>query len=81
MSGNRSSLSSDAALEKALREETTKQFAGTADFTVNTIRDGTEDALDLDAGFFLHDEKWKSRSKTIIKEQIVSQSSALCCYV
>lgn len=63
---------SDEALEKALRKETAKQFEDPLK-SVNSIRRGAEDALDLDTGFFADDEAWKARSKAVIKKEIVSQ--------
>lgn len=60
---------SDEALEKALRKETAKQFEDPLK-SVNSIRRGAEDALDLDTGFFADDEAWKARSKAVIKKEI-----------
>lgn len=69
---------SDKVLERALRKETARQ-SGEEDFTVNTIRKGAEEALALDVGFFLNDKTWKARSKTIIKDEMVSYCYMCFC--
>ena len=59
-------------LEAALVEATNKVFLADPDnTTVNKVRKQAEEDLDLEEGFFANEE-WKSKSKSIVKEHVVS---------
>jgi hypothetical protein len=45
--------------------------------SVKKVRIAAEEELDLDTGFFLSPE-WKEKSKTIIKDYVVSFVAVLC---
>lgn len=60
------------ALEAALISAANAIFKAEPDeTTVNKVRKQAESDLDLDDDFFLG-AKWKSRSKNVIKEHVVS---------
>lgn len=65
---------SDRQLEDALRKEV-KSIIATGKLeglTVNAVRSQAERALDLPAGYFKNDSKWKDRSKNVITKAAVS---------
>lgn len=63
---------SDEKLEAALIQATCDVFKAEPDATtVNKVRKQTEENLDLEEGF-LAGEEWKSKSKGLIKEYVVS---------
>jgi hypothetical protein len=64
---------SDSTLEKQLRIEVGKRFkAGTEDtMTVNEVRQAAEKSLGLDMGFYVGHFKWKTESKTIVRDEMV----------
>lgn len=65
-------------LEAALLKATNQIFQAEPDATtVNKVRKQAESDLDLDEDFFLSGE-WKSKSKSIIKTQVVCLLSQLC---
>ena len=58
-------------IEDALVDGTVHVFSGDPDATsVNKVRKHVEEQLSLDEGY-LTNEKWKSKSKNIIKEHVV----------
>lgn len=70
------------ALEKYLKEATRQLYVADPNtVTVNTVRQCAEEENGLEKGFFVTQD-WKSRSKTIITECVVSHHSssavALC---
>lgn len=75
---------SAAKLKEALIEGTCEIYKAEPDGTsVNKVRRYVEEKLGLEDGFFTSDT-WKQKSKTVIKEQVVSiQSKAVCqlCYI
>lgn len=63
---------SAAKLKEALIEGTREVYQAEPDATsVNKVRRHVEEKLGLENGFFTS-ETWKQKSKTIIKEQVVS---------
>lgn len=73
---------SAAQLKEALIEGTREVYSAEPDGTsVNKVRRRVEEKLGLEDGFFTS-ETWKQKSKTIIKEQVVSinnfQTNRLC---
>lgn len=63
---------SAAKLKEALIEGTREVYRAEPDGTsVNKVRRLVEEKLGLEDGFFTS-ETWKQKSKTIIKEQVVS---------
>lgn len=64
---------SDEQLEEELRAQVRHVWQNERDvLTVNHIRKTAEEKLELDEGFFSL-EPWKSRSKSLIKETVVSR--------
>lgn len=60
------------ALEAALKNAVRNLYEEVGDqISVNAVRKQAEDEMGLDEGFFVS-EDWKARSKTIIKEAMVS---------
>jgi hypothetical protein len=68
-----------AKLENQLRLEVGKRFQdGTTDtMTVNQVRVAAETALGLRAGFYAGHKKWKDKSKTVIRDELVWICSSL----
>jgi len=64
---------SDAALEKALRDEVISRWkAGRQDeLTVKRVRLAAEQTLKLEEGFFKTTGDWKARSEEIIRNEVV----------
>lgn len=70
---------SAAKLKEALIEGTCEIYKAEPDGTsVNKVRRHVEEKFGLDDGFFTSDA-WKQKSKTIIKEQVVSITSRAVC--
>lgn len=61
------------SLEKGLRDTVASIFrtGNTDELTVKRVRRATEQALDLDEGFFKSHSTWKERSDQIIREEVV----------
>lgn len=60
-------------IEQALLDSTYEVYrTAPDDTTVNKVRKHTEDKLDLEDGFFATSDKWKQKSKTVIKGHVVS---------
>ena len=72
-SGDAVLLPSSARLENQLRLEVGKRFQDrTIDtMTVNQVRMAAETALGLHAGFYSEHKKWKDKSKTVIRDELV----------
>lgn len=69
---------SDYDLEKSLRQEVTKAHKAGIEFSVNSIREASEQKLGLRKDYFRNHETWAKRSKDVIKDQMVSHSLAVC---
>jgi hypothetical protein len=65
---------SDSVLESSLRNVLIKAHkAGKLDsVTINSVRQDAEKSLGLAAGFFKDDSRWKSKSKEVIHDALVS---------
>jgi hypothetical protein len=76
-SGDAALVPSGAKLENQLRLEVGKRFQDkTVDtMTVNQVRVAAETALGLHAGFYSGHKKWKDKSKTVIRDELVW----ICC--
>jgi len=66
---------SNDRLEQGLRDTVKRVFrsGNLEELTVKRVRLATEATLGLEQGFFKGHEEWKSRSETVIKEEVVSQ--------
>lgn len=69
----------DKELEAALLATVKELFSGPSreDLSVNTVRTKCEEKHGLEDGFFAKGV-WKSKSKDIIKKQVVRHSPHLC---
>ncbi|KIW37435.1 uncharacterized protein PV06_10475 [Exophiala oligosperma] len=61
---------SDRDLEKSLRQELTKAHKAGIEFSVNSIREASEQKLGLRKDYFRNHETWAKRSKDVIKDQM-----------
>lgn len=68
-------LPADAELEAALRRVVRTALKRDEEITINTARKQVEEELDLDAGFFKDDAKWKVKSKDIISAAVEEPQS------
>lgn len=64
-----------ARITKGLQEAVREHFLTAEDestLTINNIRTRSEEVLKLKSGFFKDDEFWKTESKKVIREEVVS---------
>ncbi|KAF1817904.1 uncharacterized protein K489DRAFT_385393 [Dissoconium aciculare CBS 342.82] len=61
-------MPSDADLTRCLQRTVRDALRQSQDITVNLARRRVEEELDLEAGFFKEDVRWKAKSKEVIQE-------------
>lgn len=73
-------IPTDERLEKGLRDTVAGIFrsGNTDELTVKRVRLATEQALDLEEGFFKSHDIWKAKSAEVIREEVVRVDISQC---